>query len=119
MKGHTDPRRLKWGAWSSCRSKAKAVYCTVKPLGEKSELSTTEGAVPPALRSRMDARRHQKQGRAAIIIELLPFSPEQRETLDLFPCSPDGFPWIRLSLLVFDSPTPAHLRSNHEVEPRA
>jgi hypothetical protein len=29
MKGHKDPRRLKWGAWSSRRSKDKAslLYC--------------------------------------------------------------------------------------------
>jgi len=33
MKGHTKPRRLKWGAWSSCSSKHKAslLYCqTIK-----------------------------------------------------------------------------------------
>ncbi len=42
MKGHTDPRCLKWGAWRApVEARIRRVYRTVKPLGENSELSTT------------------------------------------------------------------------------
>src|SRR2546427_3986791 len=34
--------------------------------------------------------------------------------LDLFPSSPEGFLRTSVSLLVLDSPTPGHLRGNHE-----
>jgi hypothetical protein len=43
MKGHNDPRCLKWGAWRApVEARLRRVYSTVKRLGEMSELSTTE-----------------------------------------------------------------------------
>jgi len=55
MKGHNDPRCLKWGAWRApVEARLRRVYSTVKRLGEMSELSTTERgstgrAVPTAM----------------------------------------------------------------------
>jgi hypothetical protein len=43
MKGHTDPHRLKWGAWRApVKHSIRRVSSVVKRVGEKSELSTTE-----------------------------------------------------------------------------
>jgi hypothetical protein len=43
MKGHNDPRCLKWGAGRApVEARLRRVYSTVKRLGEMAELSTTE-----------------------------------------------------------------------------
>ncbi len=43
MKGHTNPRRLKWGAGRvPVEARIRRVSCTVKRLGVNSELSTTK-----------------------------------------------------------------------------
>jgi hypothetical protein len=102
MKGHHDPRCLKWGEGElASEASIRRVSPAVKRVGEKSELSTTEwGSTPSTRRELCWLHSTSVLKRDSFHLRMSPVRPVFSRLLTRV-SQPEGRPWLSRSRRLF------------------